>query len=361
MPVESSRLYPLTVKDIARETAEAISVAFAVTPDMENLYAYQHGQYITVEVDIDGEKLRRAYSIVSGLDDGELRIGVKKTNGGLVSSFLNDNLKIGDTVYVMPPLGRFTAPLNVDAQQNHLFIAAGSGITPILSIMSTVLSREPHSRALLIYGNKRQADIMFLETIEQMKNTYLDRLALVHVLSRESGDIEILNGRIDMERVGAILKAMMPAASISHVFMCGPGTMLDEVQNGLGSLGVNPQKIHREIFTPGEGRHGTPVTVGKGERTEGEAEAELILDGRRHQITVKKDETVIEAAHRAGIEAPYSCKGGMCCTCRARVVEGAVEMQTNYSLEPWELEAGFVLTCQAKPKSEKLVIDYDAR
>jgi ring-1,2-phenylacetyl-CoA epoxidase subunit PaaE len=358
---EPTRFHKLIVKDVRRETADSVSVAFEIPQDLKGAFAYQHGQYLTVEVNVDGDKLRRAYSIVSGLDDNEMRIGVKKTNGGLVSSYINDNLKTGDRIDVMPPLGRFTVPLDASLSRNFLFIAAGSGITPILSILRTVLSREPKSNAMLVFGNRRQADIMFLETIEEMKNLYLERLSLYHVLSREWGDIEVLNGHIDVERMHLILQYTMPPSQIDHVFLCGPGTLLDDLESGLQKLGVASDKIHREVFTPAEGKHGTPIIVGTGKHTEGETRIELILDGRRHFFSMQKDESIIDAARRSGIEAPFSCKGGMCCTCRAKIVEGAVEMETNYSLEKWELEAGFVLTCQSHPKTEKIVVDYDAR
>jgi ring-1,2-phenylacetyl-CoA epoxidase subunit PaaE len=361
MSVESARFHQLTVRDVRRETPDAVSVAFDVPPDLKNAFQYQHGQYLTVEVDVGGERLRRAYSITSGLDDFELRIGVKKNDGGLVSSYINDNVKAGDVLDVLPPLGRFTVPLNPAAARNHLFIAAGAGITPILSILRTVLVREPKSQALLIYGNRRKNDIMFLEAIEELKDLYLERLSINHVLSREWGDIEVLNGRIDNERVDSLLRNNMPASTIDHVFLCGPGTLLDDLQTGLQRLGVAETKIHREIFTPGEGRHGTPIIVGKGAAAAGETQVELILDGRRHFFSMESSETIIDAARRSGIEAPFSCKGGMCCTCRARLVEGAVEMDTNYSLEPWEMQAGFVLTCQSHPKTVKITVDYDAR
>ncbi len=361
MPIEQERFHKLAVKDIRRETADAVSIAFDVPPELKNAFQYLHGQYLTVEIEVDNERLRRAYSIVSGLDDFELRIGVKKTNGGLVSGYINDNIKIGDIIDVLPPLGRFTVPLDPKAAHNHLFVAAGAGITPILSILRTVLAREPKSQALLIYGNRRQNDIMFLEQIEEMKNLYLARLSIFHILSRERGDIELLNGRIDIERIDQILRHNMPAAIIDHAFLCGPGTLLDDAQEGLQKLGVAGDKIHREIFTPGEGRHGAPVIVGTGNANTGDTQVELVLDGRRHFFSMEQQETIIDAARRSGINAPFSCKGGMCCTCRARIVEGAVEMDTNYSLEPWELEAGFALTCQSHPKTAKLVVDYDAR
>ena len=336
-------------------------MALRVPAELAEVFSYLHGQYITVEIEEAGEPLRRPYSIASGLDDGEIRIGVKRTNGGLVSTWLNDNLKMGDSLRVMPPQGRFTTPLQPALARNHLFVAAGSGITPILGILRSVLAREPLSRCVLIYGNRRQSDIMFLETIEDMKNIYLDRFTVFHVLSREQGDVMLLNGRINAARVTSLIETVMPAGKIDNAFLCGPGTMLDDVQEGLQKLGLGPNQIHREIFTPATGKRGAPITVGEPSTSAGDAKAELVLDGRRHFITIAKGETIIEAAQRHGIDAPFACKGGMCCTCRAQIVEGAVEMAQNYSLEPWELQKGFVLTCQSRPKSETLIVDYDAR
>ncbi len=363
---DRSRFFNLPVIDIRPETAESISVALRVPADLAKLFSYVHGQYITVEIENAGDQLRRPYSIASGLDDNEIRIGVKRTNGGLVSTWLNDNLKIGDNLRVMPPQGRFTAPLQPESARNHLFVAAGSGITPILGILRSVLAREPLSRCVLIYGNRRQSDIMFLETIEDMKNIYLDRLTVFHVLSREQGDVMLLNGRINAARVASLIETVMPADKIDNAFLCGPGTMLDDVQAGLQKLGMRSDTIHREIFTPATGKRGPAIVVGTPRtnacvNTADTTNAELVLDGRRHFITIAKDETIIEAAQRQGIDAPFACKGGMCCTCRAQIVEGEVEMAQNYSLEPRELQKGFVLTCQSRPKSEKLIVDYDAR
>jgi ring-1,2-phenylacetyl-CoA epoxidase subunit PaaE len=355
------QFHRLIVSDIRRETAECVSLAFAVPADLGPAYRFVHGQNVTVKLAIAGEELRRSYSICAGTDDGELRIAVKRQPGGAVSSFITERLKPGDAFEVMTPTGNFTTPLDPAASRLYLGIAAGSGITPLMSIIKTVLAREPESQFFLLYGNRTTQDIIFLEALEDLKDRYLDRLSVTHVLSREAQDVPALSGRIDEEKVALFLRNIVPAAKIDHAFICGPAGLIDTAEGTLKTLGVAPERIHLERFTVDgvtSPRHAASPTLAPTPRRV-IAEVEAVLDGIRHRFPIGEDDTVIAAALAAGLELPYSCRGGMCCTCRARLVDGKVEMDHNYSLEKWELDAGYVLTCQSRPKTPRVVLDYD--
>ena len=351
----------LAIADVRRETADSVSLAFAIPAPLSEAYRFLPGQNVTLKATLAGDEIRRCYSICSGLDDGELRIAVKRQDGGVFSSFANDALKAGDAVEVMTPSGNFTSALDPGAQRLYLGIAAGSGITPLLSIIKTVLAREPHSRFFLLYGNRTTQSILFRGALEDLKDRFLDRFALTHVLSREAQDVAALSGRIDAAKIALFLRGAAPPERIDHAFVCGPAALLDVAQQTLQSLGVAPERIHVERFTvAGEPapRH-APVRAAAAAATDNVAEAEAVLDGIRHRFPVVADQSIIEAAEAAGLDLPYSCRGGMCCTCRARLVAGKVEMAHNYSLERWELEAGYVLTCQSRPTTPKVVLDYD--
>jgi ring-1,2-phenylacetyl-CoA epoxidase subunit PaaE len=358
------RFHRLRIAEVRRETPDAVSIAFAVPEAARQDFAFSCGQYLTLRTMIDGEDVRRSYSICSGVDDDELRVAVKRVDGGLFSSFVNEGIKAGDEIDVMTPAGRFTVDIQPDAARTFVGFASGSGITPVLSIVRTVLSREPKSRFFLFYGNKSTGSILFRETLDDLKDRFLDRLSIFHVLSREQQDIPILNGRLDKEKVSVLLRSIVPASIVDHAFICGPASMIDEIEGALLDLGMPGERIHVERFTPapvtGARR---PAATAKRPADAGAAEAAaratLILDGKAAEVPVASGETVLEAALRAGLDLPYSCRGGMCCTCRAKVVEGAVEMAVNYSLEPWEMQAGFVLTCQALPTADRVTIDYD--
>ncbi len=355
----SPRFHSLDLREVRRETPDAVSLSFHVPADLAEAYRFEAGQYLTLRTTIAGEDVRRAYSICSGMDDGELRVAVKRVPGGVFSSFANTALKAGDRLEVMTPMGSFTTPAQPDAARLHLAIACGSGITPILSLARTLLAQEPHSRFVLLYGNRTTGDILFRDELAAMKDQHMDRLSVFHVLSREAQDVPILHGRLDEARLGTLLGGIVPAAEADSVFLCGPEGMIEAATGVLASLGVEPARVHAERFTPAEGsRRGPPPTP---EALESPfATAEIVLDGRHHMVPVAEGEMVIDAALRAGLDLPYSCKGGMCCTCRARLVEGTVEMELNYSLQPWEIDAGFVLTCQSRPTCAHVTIDYDA-
>ena len=357
-----SRFHRLTVKDVRRETPESVSLTFEIPEELHEAYRFTPGQYLTLRAEIDGEPVQRTYSICSGLDDGEIRVAIKKVEGGRFSSFANDNLVPQATLEVMPPEGRFTAAMNGVVAHDYVAFAAGSGITPVLSIVKSVLEREPASRFTVFYGNQATATIMFREALEDLKDRFLERFTLVHVLSREGQDVQLLHGRLDGARISALAQAkLFDPASVDAVFLCGPGDMAEQARQALTGLGVAPERIRAELFTPADGGVLRSAPSARAQEVAAAGAAiEAVYDGHRHSFRMAAgDGNVIDAAHRQGIELPSSCKGGMCCTCRAKIVEGEVEMANNYSLEPWELEAGFVLTCQSRPLTERVVVDYD--
>jgi ring-1,2-phenylacetyl-CoA epoxidase subunit PaaE len=350
----------LTVAEVRQETPDSVSILFAVPAMLHDAYRFSQGQHVTVKAMIDGEEQRRSYSICSSVDEDELRVAVKKQEGGVFSSFVNERLKPGDALEVMTPTGHFTAPLDPAAARVYLGIAAGSGITPLLSIIKTVLMREPKSRFFLLYGNRTTQSIIFRAALEDLKDRFLDRFSVAHVLSREAQDVPALSGRIDGDKIARLLRGMAPAASIDHAFLCGPGALIETAERRLAELGVAPERIRVERFTvDGAAPSRRSVRAAGADTTRPIAEAEAVLDGIRHRFPIGADDTIIDAALAAGLELPYSCRGGMCCTCRAKLVAGQVEMDVNYSLEPWELAAGYVLTCQSRPKTATVVLDYD--
>ncbi|MBK5959310.1 phenylacetic acid degradation protein [Rhodoplanes elegans] len=352
------RFHALTVAEVRRETPDAVSVAFAVPAHLVADYRFEPGQYLTLRTTIDGEEVRRSYSICAGPDDGELRVAVKRVPNGVFSAWIADSLKPGDTLDVMTPTGRFGLSHVPGNGRVHVAFAAGSGITPVISILRGVLAREPDSRFFLFYGNRSTAGMLFLEELEELKDRYLGRLSLFHVLSQEEQDLDILNGRLDGDKVRRLLGSVVPAAVIDHAFVCGPTAMIEELVPTLHGLGIPEDRIHVERFVSALGGHPRPPVPVAPDAPPAHM-ASLIVDGKRREVPVAAGEAIVDAALRAGLDLPFACKGGMCSTCRAKVVEGTVEMAVNYALEPWELKAGYVLTCQARPTSATVVIDYD--
>jgi ring-1,2-phenylacetyl-CoA epoxidase subunit PaaE len=351
------RFHSLRVASLRRETDDAVSLAFDVPDALRAAYRYTPGQYLTLRATIDGEEVRRSYSICSGLDDGELRVAIKRVPGGVFSGWANEALRAGDAVSVMTPDGRFGIAMEPHKARTLVAFAAGSGITPVLSILKTVLVREPASRFVLFYGNRSTESIMFRGELEDLKDRYMARLSVFHVLSREQQDVPMLNGHLDAEKVGVLMRAMLPPETVDHAFVCGPQPMIEGLERALADLGLPRARIHVERFTPGVGGRPRPVVVPP--TAPAKAIVTVICEGARWEIPVAEGEAIIDAALRAGRNLPYSCKGGMCCTCRAKLLEGRVEMMVNYSLEPWETEAGYVLTCQSHPVTERVVVDYD--
>jgi ring-1,2-phenylacetyl-CoA epoxidase subunit PaaE len=362
--MSAPHFHRLTVADLRRETRSAVSIAFTVPPELAEAYAFEPGQYLTLRSTLAGEDTRRSYSICSGLDDGELRVAIKEVDGGLFSNYANKAIKLGDSVEVMTPMGRFTAPLDPRAARAYLGVACGSGITPMMSHVKSILSREPKSRFVLLYGNRSSRDIMFKDALDDLKDKHLGRLAVHHVLSREAQDLALLNGRLDAGKIATLTRASLPKGRIDHAFLCGPQGMMEAAQAALAGLGIPAERVHLELFTPSlppASPAALPASraAPRREAREAIATATVTLDGATHRFPVAADEGVIDAGLRAGLELPFSCKGGMCCTCRARLVSGTVKMVRNYSLEPWEMEQGFVLACQSRPTSPEVVLDFD--
>jgi ring-1,2-phenylacetyl-CoA epoxidase subunit PaaE len=356
--IVSQGFHPLMIADVRRETPEAISIRFAVPEDMREDFAFTSGQYLTLRTELDGAEVRRSYSICSGMDEGELRVAIKRLDGGLFSSFANARLRAGDTIEVMPPEGRFGLAPDAAAERTYVGFAAGSGITPIFSIIKSVLAREPQSHFVLFYGNKSSSTIMFKDELDDLKDRFVDRLSVHHVLSREMQDVDVLHGRLTGDKVPALIRTAGGIAAVDDIFLCGPLAMIEEVSATLTALGLPSARIHREVFTTETPARPVKSAVVSDAREE--IRLSIRIDGALHQLAMRNDETVLEAAERHDLDLPYSCRGGMCCTCRAKLIEGAGAMDQNFSLEPWEEEAGFVLTCQFRPATEKIALDYDA-
>jgi ring-1,2-phenylacetyl-CoA epoxidase subunit PaaE len=358
MSSHSPKFHRLVIDNLRQETADAMSMSFAVPQELAADYAFEPGQYLTLRTTMDGEEVRRSYSICSSPDDAELRIAVKKIDGGAFSTWALEDLKHGDELDVMTPTGRFGVKHAPDQARIHVGFAAGSGITPIISIIRGILAREPNSRFFLFYGNRTTSGVLFREALEELKDRFMGRFSLFHVLSKEEQDLPILHGRLDRQKVELLLRAMVPAAAVDHVFVCGPTAMSEEIEKTCIDLGIAADRVHVERFVSGLGGKPRPKPRVSPEAPP-KAVAALIVDGKRKEVPVADGEAILDAALRAGMDLPYACKGGMCSTCRAKVIEGAAQMDVNYSLEPWEIEAGYVLTCQAHPVSGRIVVDYD--
>jgi len=357
-----SRFHALTLSDVRRETPDAVSLAFNVPPELAADFVWQPGQYLTLRAMLDGEDVRRSYSICAGPEDGELRVAVKHVEGGRFSGHANSGLRAGEVLEVMPPVGRFTlAP--AAGPRLVLCFAAGSGITPIISIIRDLLAREPETRVMLFYGNRTIGSILFREALEDLKNRYLSRLSITHVLSREKQDVALLNGRLDAEKIRAFTGRLFDPAIVDDVLVCGPAAMVADVEAVLTQAGVEKGRIRHELFlapdAPAPGSR--PVASAAAPARSGNARVTVILDGIRTDIAVPFEGgiSVIEAAEKQGVDLPYSCKGGVCSTCRCMTRAGEVEMMLNYSLEPWETEAGYVLACQTRPLSDDIILDFD--
>lgn len=350
----------LTVADVERITEDAVAVTFAVPDDLRDAYAFQPGQHLTLRCDLAGDDVRRNYSICSAATSGTLRIGVKRLPGGAFSTFAFERLHPGDTLEVMTPSGRFTVPLAPDQTKHYCAIAAGSGITPILSILTTALAVEPGSRVTLVYGNRTSRSVMFLEELEDLKDRHLGRFQLLHVLSREQQEAELLNGRIDGAKLKVLLDTLIPPDVVDEWFLCGPAEMIETARAALFERGVDAGRIHRELFHVGPrpiGRSAADVAEATGEA----ADVSILLDGRTSTFPLAAGgQSILDATLAVRADAPYACKNGMCGTCRAKVVEGTVAMDHNYALEDDELAAGFVLACQAHPGSDRVTLDFDA-
>jgi len=358
----SLHFHPLRVKSVRPDSDEAVIVSFDVPDEFADEFRFTHGQHLTLRQSLDGVEHRRSYSICAGTADGELRVGVRKVPGGVFSTWINEHLKPGDTLQVMAPEGRFFVPIAPEQARHYLGIAGGSGITPILSIMKTVLAAEPASTFTLIYANRRQRSTMFMEELEDLKNRYLTRLVLHLVFSQEHMDVPLNSGRLTREKLAEFIGPLIDPAAIDHAFVCGPYGFNDDVEAALLDSGIAAEHIHIERF-------GIPLTAGavplKPEARPGDAaqaRVTIVRDGLSREIEFHAEHgSILEAAASAGLEVPFSCKSGVCCTCRAKLLEGEVRMDRNFALEKQEVAAGFVLTCQSHPLTERVVLSFDER
>lgn len=352
--------HPLKVVERRAECADAISIAFETPPELREAYRFLPGQHIGVRAHIGGQEVRRTYSICSGANEPLLRIGVRLHEHGAMSQHLARNVRIGDTIDVLTPTGRFLLEPDPAASRLYCAFAAGSGVTPILGILRNALEHEPKSRFLMFYGNRTAASTMFSEDLLALKDRYPERIALYFLMSREPQEIELFNGRLDRDKVARLGRELFDAREVDAFFVCGPDTMIDSVRDALLELGVEDARIHSERFATTQRER--IDRAAKAVETHGVTQVTVVMDGRRRSFTMQGgDLTVLEAAEQAGLDLPYSCRAGVCSTCRARIVRGAASMRTNYALEPWEVEQGFVLCCQALPTTPELELDYDAR
>jgi ring-1,2-phenylacetyl-CoA epoxidase subunit PaaE len=355
------RFYELKVSDIRPETADCVSVALEVPADLKEAFVFTPGQYLTFKIGLAGQEIRRSYSICAAPADNELRVAIKAVKGGKFSTLANTMLKKGDMLEVMPPMGNFI-PKHLG--KHYLAFAAGSGITPIMGIMKDVLQREPDSTFTLVYGNRNRNTIIFREEIEGLKNRYMDRLRVYHVLSRELMDVDLFNGRIDAAKCEQLCEKLIDLKKIDEAFLCGPEEMILSVREKLLALGMPQASVHLELFTSPD-QPKTSHEKWKEEHAADEgpmSKVSIRLDGVTFDLDLAYNgDSVLDAALAHGADLPYACKGGVCSTCRAKIVEGEVEMEVNYALEPDEVAKGYVLTCQSHPKTDRVVVDFDAR
>lgn len=347
------------MRDLRRETADTVSISFELPDNEREAFRFKQGQHLTLKTLIHGEEVRRSYSICTGTQENDLRVAVKKVDGGVFSTWANEHLKVGDTLEVMAPQGHFYTELSPENEKLYVAFAAGSGITPVMSILRTTLEQEPQSRFILFYGNRSFDTIIFREQLEELKNLHPDRLSVHHVLTRESLGSDLFKGRIDGSKCRRFGQFFFQPAEVDAFFLCGPEEMVFEVKDTLLELGANPKQVHFELFTTTGGPKKTAAAKAAYEAFE--ASITVIQDGAQFDFNLPSDgSTLLDAAMRAGADLPFSCKGGVCSTCKARILEGKVDMDVNYGLEPDEVEAGYVLTCQAHPTTKRVVVSFDA-
>ncbi|MFP5331421.1 MAG: 1,2-phenylacetyl-CoA epoxidase subunit PaaE [Acidimicrobiia bacterium] len=356
--MQGVEFHPLTVTNVEPLTDEAVAVTFHVPDDLHDRFRYLPGQHVTVRKQIDGQDVRRSYSICANANRGTLRVGIKRLEGGAFSTWATTRLQPGEVLEVTPPVGDFTVDPDPSTAAHYGAVVAGSGITPVLSLVSTTLESEPGSRWTVIYGNRAGRTVMFLDELEGLKDRYPARLHLVHVLSREDPGLDLFAGRIDPDKLGSLFATIVDATSVDRWFLCGPYEMVTGTRSLLVDMGVAPEEIRDELFFAGPP---TALPAAPPADEAGSVALTVILDGRASETRMRPDTSVLDAAMGVRSELPYSCKGGMCATCKAKVVEGTVRMDKNYALVSADLEQGFVLTCQSHPTSERLIVDYDQR
>ena len=352
------KFHTLKINDVKKETEDTVSIAFEMPAELENDYSFLSGQYLTLKAEINGEEVRRSYSLCSSPYEGEWRVAIKQVPNGKFSTYANSSLEAGMELDVMTPSGNFALETNANNKNSYVLFAAGSGITPVLSIAKSALKNEPESNVTLFYGNKGFNSVIFREELEAMKNQYMDRLRVVHIFSRESLGNDIQKGRIDTEKAGELYDAFLTETEIDAIYICGPEAMILGVKDSMIAKGVDEGKIHFELFT-------TPTAKSESidlptNSPKIESNVTIIVDGDEYDLNLESTgQNILDAAQEAGADLPFACKGGVCCTCKAKIMEGSASMDVNYALEPDEVEAGFILTCQSHPTSDKLVISFD--
>lgn len=356
--------HPLRVSEVEQLTDTAVALTFDVPDELAEEFVFEPGQHLTLRAEIDGQDVRRSYSIClprsRALREKKVRVAVSRVPQGVMSNWIADHVQVGDEMQVMTPMGSFVNPVDPTAARHHVAIAAGSGITPVMSLLGTLLEEEPGSRATLVFGNRRTDSIMFLEELADLKNAHPERFRMINVLSREPGDVELFHGRIDAERLERMFDGLIDPDEVDHWYLCGPFGMVEAAREVLGSRGIAEDVVHHEVFHVDDNpppQSAEPIDTD----AEPEAVVTVSLDGRRTEVGMpsKDGETILAATLRERPDAPFSCTGGVCGTCRAKVVDGEVRMDRNYALEPDEVEAGFVLACQSHPVTERAEIDFD--
>lgn len=353
--------HPLTIKDIKKETQDCVSISFNIPDALKKEFEFKQGQSLTLKTNLEGEEIRRSYSICTSPLDNDLRVAIKHVQGGLFSTFANTQLQSGHPIDVMPPSGNFYTDLQSSNKKNYVAFAAGSGITPILSIIKTTLITEPASTCTLVYGNKNSSSIIFKEELEALKDKYIERFRLYYVLSRERMDAEINYGRINAEKCSQLTK-LINLNTADEFFICGPEEMLFSVRDFLQEKGIDEHKIHFELFTTPLRKASNYKPQVVNETNKETSKITVTLDGRSFDFNLDyNSNNILDAALAQGADLPFACKGGVCTTCKAKLIEGQIEMEVNYGLEPDEVEAGFILTCQSHPRSEIVVVDFDVK
>lgn len=353
-----AKYYPLHVSSIEAETEDCVSITFEVPIENSDHFQFIQGQHLALRATIDGDAISRSYSICSSPDENLLKVAVKKVPGGKFSTYANDKIQIGDKIDVMPPAGHFYTKLQVENAKDYLAVTAGSGITPIISIIKTTLETEPHSSFTLFYGNKNTDSIIFQEELEAIKNSHLGRFSIHHFFTQERVENKLFSGRLNKAKL-LDLQKLIDYPEMDEIFICGPEEMMAEASGFFTDLGIDQNKVHLELFTSPVGKLGTSISK-KGTQPEiVESTVTIIMDGIQYEFPVKPDASILELANKKGADLPFSCKGGVCSTCKSKIIEGEVAMSTNYALEPEEIEAGYILTCQAHPITKKVVISFD--
>jgi len=363
----SMQFHSLRVKRVTPEAGDSMAITFAIPPEKKDIFSFDPGQFLTLRAQLNGQDVRRNYSISSPRSrlskHHELEIGIRPVEDGLFSNWAVNNVKAGDTMEVMPPDGRFT--VKKQRAIHRVGFASGSGITPILSIAATTLEEQPESKFTLIYGNRRMSSVMFNEALQDLKDRFAGRFTMIHTLSRQAQEVELQEGRIDGDKVRQVIAALLPVASMDEVFICGPEAMIEATEKALIEAGVPDNRVYSERFTTSREQavkvqadtDSAPIRVA----AKKDILLQVIVDGHEHELRIGKDEKLLDAAMNAGLDVPFSCKAGVCCTCRGRILEGTATMHKNYTLEKDEVDKGYVLTCQATATSQKVVLTFDDR